>query len=156
MADQLHSVDVGAPPKVLSLGPARIQGQGVKMLTWIWGWIVTISRAISIYRRRQALRRAIAGARIDPNAPCPCCGAPNGKLRWEPELEWPPDKEGRKARGACLHTCQVCAASWPEKPIVRAEEWQIKAGDVSNGGVEAPWLNSSQSAQGVRSFGIQR
>jgi hypothetical protein len=58
--------------------------------------------------------------RIDPNAPCPGCGARNGSIRFDPNIVWP---DGRK--GAEVHTCAVCHAGWAEYTIVRAEAWRI-------------------------------
>lgn len=62
------------------------------------------------------MKRIVAQQRIDPNAPCPSCGARDGKIAFSP------------AHGRVLHRCNPCTAVWAESPIVAWENWKVEAG----------------------------
>ena len=102
------------------------------MIRWLKGWWLTLIQA---WRIRTA--------RIDPNAPCPACGARDGEIKWEGNVKW---LDGKK--GAVIHTCHVDKARWAERPIVTAEEWDIRMNEVEQGS-PAPFLNKPVT----RSFG---
>jgi hypothetical protein len=65
--------------------------------------------------------KQLAKQRRDPNAPCPACGNREGnEMRWAESFEWP-DRE----RGALLHGCKLCKATWGEKALVPFEQWKV-------------------------------
>ena len=86
----------------------------------IWYWIALsfqfIARLILPVRPRDI-------ARIDPNSPCPICGARSGKLRavelGNPELQ-------RSFATSCEHTCDMCGAQWYEDPVVKVGPDRIR------------------------------
>lgn len=104
-----------------------------KAWLWAWGWVSAIVLAWRIQR-----------ATIDPCAKCPACGARQGKIQWQADLQW-----SDQSKGCVVHTCQVCNAVWGERPIVRAADWNItmreERGDV------APFINRPAADQ-HRSF----
>jgi hypothetical protein len=49
----------------------------------------------------------------NPNERCPACGAKNGTIFYTPETQ------------RLMHTCNVCNASWPEKPRIPSHAWDL-------------------------------
>jgi hypothetical protein len=55
-------------------------------------------------------------ARIDPDAPCPVCGARSGKLT----CAWSgTGVDLALTEVLCTHTCDCCGARWFEKPVAK-------------------------------------
>lgn len=65
----------------------------------------------------QRLRERVKLQRIDPNAPCPSCGARDGKIVFS------------QAHGKVLHRCNVDGAIWGEAPIVSWADWKVEIAD---------------------------
>jgi hypothetical protein len=67
-------------------------------------------------------------ARIYPNAPCPICGARQGKLRCVVlQGPGPQSKElpERTLKVMAQHSCECCGGRWFEQPVVN-----VKATDI--------------------------
>jgi hypothetical protein len=90
-----------------------------------------------VRRWLQAIWQAwrIQHAVVDPCMKCPSCGARQGEIKWYGNLVWPDNK-----KGAIVHTCKVCSARWGEKPIVKAEAWDISLQEQPQG-TPVPFLN---------------
>ena len=67
--------------------------------------------------RVRRIKRAVAKQRIDPNRPCPACGARDGEIRFMPQF------------GVIIHRCKVCTALSPERPIVVWDDWKVEIDD---------------------------
>jgi|SRR5208337_3327518 len=139
MATSIHPINVAAPAEVPSVGFARLSWQAVKKAwQWLAGWAWVIVLALRIHY-----------AKIDPNMKCPSCGHRQGKIKWEPEIEWT-DKSGQKRRGIVLHTCDIDGAVWGEPAIVKAEHWRLTLNDQQRGDT-VPFLHRPMPDQ-TRSF----
>lgn len=68
-------------------------------------------------RNLRRMKAWVAKQRVDPNAPCPACGAREGEIRFAPQY------------GQIIHRCKVCTALWPEKPIVQWDAWKVEIGE---------------------------
>jgi hypothetical protein len=60
-------------------------------------------------------------ARVDENARCPNCGWRKGKLRCVLKAKPGPRSRDVLPEGVilCQHTCDICGASWFDKPIAK-------------------------------------
>lgn len=81
---------------------------------------------------------AIDVARIDINAPCPCCGHRSGKLKCALGPLPPGVAAGARDAGMsvpqavlCEHTCNVCGARWAEKPVAKVDSVKVQPTEVS-------------------------
>jgi len=83
----------------------------------IFVWIAKLLRALS---RLILLPRVAETAKVDPNVPCPVCGARSGELRCvERDLEvGAKNGVGRRAT-LCQHRCKRCGARFYEAPVAR-------------------------------------
>ena len=63
-------------------------------------------------------------ARIDPNAPCPICGARKGYLR---TIHIPVRQNGADVETVvmCQHTCLIDGARWFENPVVKVDRAMV-------------------------------
>lgn len=58
--------------------------------------------------------------KIEINAACPACGHRSGDIMWSQEYK------------RVMHFCKVCKAAWGEDPVVKADDWMIKAKTIEN------------------------
>lgn len=69
-------------------------------------------------------------ARIDPNAPCPVCGNRKGHLKFIILSERGPAATAYTP--LCEHICDMCEATWTEKPIVKAEPDRVRPASIAS------------------------
>ena len=68
-------------------------------------------------------------ARIDPNLPCPVCGATKGRLRCvAKELAGATPGQPGLTAIFCQHACAVCAARFFEKPVAAVTPQHVYPG----------------------------
>lgn len=84
----------------------------------IFYWIISALRQIVWFFR---IPKPEELARIDTNAPCPVCGAREGRLRCVLKAKPGPAAKNPVIGGQilCQHTCYECGARWFDSPIVK-------------------------------------